>query len=151
MRLTRFTDYSIRVLIYLGLQGDDHLISIKEIADTYHISNNHLVKIVHELGKLGLVETIRGRGGGIRLAMNPGDINLGWVVRQTEEDFDVVECFNSQSNTCILSGACKLKGVLRRAVEAYLSVLDGCTLADIISNKEELIPVFNEEGYYGTI
>lgn len=151
MRLTRYTDYAIRVLIYLGLQGSDRLVSIKEIADIYHISNNHLIKIVHELGKLGLVETVRGRGGGIRLARNPEEICLGWVIRQTEDDFNLVECFDSEKSACLLSPSCQLKGVLSQAVDAFLSVLDRYTLADIMRNKKEISSLFNKEGSYGTI
>src|SRR3954463_8439027 len=116
MRLTSYTDYSLRVLIYLALKKEDELGTIKEIAETYHISKNHLMKIIHELGKLGLIETIRGRNGGIRLAQLPKDINIGKVVRQTEEDFHIVECFDCEGNFCIISPVCKLKSVLHEAM-----------------------------------
>ncbi len=142
MRLTSFTDYSLRVLIYLGTQSKQKLSSIREISDMYRISNNHLTKVVYGLGKLGLVETIRGRNGGIRLAKKPEEINIGWVVRQTEEELDIVECFNDERNQCILSPACRLKGVLKAALEAYLKVLDQFTLADLLVNSDALKGIF---------
>ncbi len=142
MRLTSFTDYSLRVLIYLGTQSKQKLSSIREISDMYRISNNHLTKVVYGLGKLGLVETIRGRNGGIRLAKKPEEINIGWVVRQTEEELDIVECFNDERNQCIISPACRLKGVLKAALEAYLKVLDQYTLADLLVNADALKEIF---------
>ena len=144
MRLTSFTDYSLRVLIYLGTQSKQKLSSIREISDMYRISNNHLTKVVYGLGKLGLVETIRGRNGGIRLAKKPEEINIGWVVRQTEEELDIVECFNDERNQCIISPACRLKGVLKAALEAYLKVLDQYTLADLLVNADALKEIFEE-------
>jgi Rrf2 family nitric oxide-sensitive transcriptional repressor len=115
----------------------DRLVNIKEIADAYGISKNHLMKIIYQLGKHGYIETIRGRNGGIRLGMNPQDINLGGLVRITEEDFNIVECF-SDHNTCPISPVCTLRGVLNKALSAFLQVLDGCTLADITQNREVL-------------
>ena len=138
MRLTVYTDYSLRVLIYLGLRENDELSTIQEIADHYNISKNHLMKVTHDLGKLGLIETIRGRGGGIRLALSPEDIIIGDVVRQTEEDFHIVECFNAESNMCVLSSDCKLKFALSEALKAYLHVLDQYTLADVIVTKSAM-------------
>lgn len=96
MKLTNYTDYSLRVLIFLASRPSEELSNIKEIADTYSISKNHLMKVIYRLGQLGYVETIRGRGGGIRLGMIPEDINIGEVVRNTEDDFNIVECFDSQ-------------------------------------------------------
>lgn len=136
MRLTNFSDYSIRVLMYLA-SHPDRLVNIKEIADAYGISKNHLMKIIYQLGKLGYIETIRGRNGGIRLGMDPHDINLGGLVRKTEEDFNIVECF-SDHNTCPISPVCTLRGVLNKALYAFLQVLDGYTLADISKNKDVL-------------
>lgn len=138
MRLTVYTDYSLRVLIYLGLRDRDELSTIQEIADNYNISKNHLMKVTYELGKLGLIETVRGRGGGIRLAKEPETIVIGEVVRQTEEDFHLVECFNPESNLCALSPECKLKFALHEALQAYLKVLDQYTLADVIVTKDTM-------------
>lgn len=138
MRLTNYTDYSLRVLIYLALKKEDELGTIKEIAETYHISKNHLMKIIHELGKLGYIETIRGRNGGIRLAKLPNEINIGEVVSTTEEDFHIVECFNRENSYCVITPTCKLKNVLFEALQAFLNVLKGYTLEDLIQNKDDL-------------
>ncbi|GKV65431.1 MULTISPECIES: RrF2 family transcriptional regulator [Sporosarcina] len=138
MRLTMYTDYSLRVLIFLASKRPDELSTVQEISDAYGISKNHLTKIVHELGKLELIETIRGRGGGIRLSVDPKDINVGELVRKTEDDFHLVECFDPNKNLCVLSSACRLKGVLYEALQAYFSVLDGYTIADFLHNKEEI-------------
>ncbi|MER1998838.1 MAG: Rrf2 family transcriptional regulator [Lysinibacillus sp.] len=138
MRLTVYTDYSLRVLLYLGVRDCNELTTIQEIADNYNISKNHLMKVTYELGKLGYIETIRGRGGGIRLAKDPQDIVIGQVVRQTEDDFHIVECFNPESNLCILSPECKLKFALQQALQAYVQVLDQYTLADCIVSKDAM-------------
>ncbi|WP_282034936.1 Rrf2 family transcriptional regulator [Metabacillus indicus] len=138
MRLTNYTDYSLRVLIYLASKEKGELSNIKEIAEAYHISKNHLMKVTYELGKMKVIETVRGRGGGIRLALSPEEINIGAIVRQTEDDFNLVECFDSERNMCAISPACKLKGVLHKALKAYLEVLDGYTLADLVQNKSML-------------
>ncbi|TXK25086.1 nitric oxide-sensing transcriptional repressor NsrR [Bacillus amyloliquefaciens] len=139
MKLTNYTDYSLRVLIFLASRPSEELSNIKEIADTYSISKNHLMKVIYRLGQLGYVETIRGRGGGIRLGMIPEDINIGEVVRNTEGDFNIVECFDSQKNLCIISPACNLKNLLYEALQAYLAVLDKYTLRDLVKNKEEIM------------
>ncbi len=141
MRLTMYTDFSLRVLIYLGTKGLGEKSTVQEISDTYGISKNHLTKVAHELGKMGLIETIRGRGGGIRLNVAPEMINVGELVRKTEDDFHLVECFNVESNGCILSPVCQLKGALREALAAYLAVLDKYTIADFISNQDELAAI----------
>lgn len=133
-----YTDYSLRVLIYLGTKEDGKLTTIQEISDAYHISKNHLMKVTFELGKAGFIETVRGRGGGIRLADRPENINVGAVVRTMEEDFHLVECFNSETNTCPISPICGLRGVLGKALHAYLSVLDEYNLQDLLFNKEGL-------------
>ncbi|WP_209123836.1 Rrf2 family transcriptional regulator [Alkalihalobacillus sp. BA299] len=137
MQLTSYTDYSLRVLLYLGTQPENKLSSIREISSAYGLSNNHLSKIVFELGKLGLIETIRGRNGGIKLAKSPKEINIGKVVRQTE-DLQIVECFNEEENHCIISSGCRLKNVLNEALKAYLNVLDQYTLDDILINRDYL-------------
>jgi Rrf2 family transcriptional regulator, nitric oxide-sensitive transcriptional repressor len=134
MHLTLFTDYSLRTLIYLGLHGD-RLAAIADIADRFGIKQNHLTKVVHRLGQLGLVETVRGRHGGVRLARPPSDIPLGTLVRQTEENLAVVECF--VAGPCRLVGACKLECVLRDALGAFLDVLDRYTLADLLAHEPE--------------
>jgi Rrf2 family transcriptional regulator, nitric oxide-sensitive transcriptional repressor len=137
MRLTDYTDYSLRTLMFLGMHRD-RLVTIQDIADTYGISKSHLMKVVHQLGLSGLVETIRGRSGGLRLGKEPEDINIGDVVRGTEPDFMMVECFSRDMNECILSPSCELQDVLRRATNAYLDVLSGVTLADLLRNSNSL-------------
>ena len=137
MRLTDYTDYSLRTLMYLGLNRD-RLVRIQDIAEVYGISKNHLMKVVHQLGLAGLVETTRGRNGGLRLRKEPEDINLGAVVRGTEPDFTMVECFDRTTNACILAPNCELHNVLRQATAAYLQVLDGVTLAQLLKNGNSL-------------
>jgi len=136
-----YTDFSLRVLLYLGIKGTKELSTVQEISDAYNISKNHLTKVVHELGKMGLVETTRGRGGGIRLNVKPDEINIGATVRKTEDDFHLVECFNCETNQCVITPACKLKGVLHEALAAYLKVLDNYTLADFVENNEDLAAI----------
>ena len=133
MRLTSYTDYALRSLIFLGLNRD-RLVTIQDIADLHGISKNHLMKVVHQLGVSGMVETVRGRHGGLRLGREPADINIGEVVRYTETDFYMAECFNPDNVGCAYSATCTLKGVLGAATAAYLQVLDGVTLADMLVN-----------------
>lgn len=133
MRLTQWTDYTLRVLMYCAAcQGREHPVTISEVAEAHGISRSHLTKIVQELSARGLLETTRGRGGGMRLLKPASGISLGAVVRATESDFDMVECFNPALNECRLSSHCHLKGVLGRATQSYLAVLDGVTLADLV-------------------
>lgn len=139
MRLTYYTDYSLRVLIFLALKEKGTLSNIKEISEAYSISKNHLTKIIHELGKHGYIETIRGRNGGIRLKRLPEEINIGELVRRTEEDFYLLECFDAERNTCVLSPACRLKSMLNEALNGFFQVLDQYTLADIAYNKNQLV------------
>lgn len=141
MRLTMYTDYSLRVLLYVGVKGKEELSTVQEISDAYNISKNHLTKVTHELGKMGLIETIRGRGGGIRLKVAPSDINIGETVREAEEDFHIVECFNCETNQCVITPVCRLKDVLHEALEAYFKVLDSYTLADFVENNEGLASI----------
>ncbi|MGU3326651.1 Rrf2 family transcriptional regulator [Methylobacterium mesophilicum] len=133
MRLTRYTDYSLRVLIYVGLH-EPRQSSIAQIARAYGISESHLTKVVHQLGRLGLIRTIRGRGGGLRLAKSPADIVVGAVVRQTEDDLALVECF--AGNACAITASCRLRRALSEALVAFLAVLDRYTLADLIAGRE---------------
>lgn len=142
VRLTVYTDYSLRTLMYLGVRGKDHLATIQEIADAYQISKNHLMKVTYDLGQLGYIETIRGRGGGIRLAFEPDQINIGEVVRKTEDDFHLVECFNPENNLCKISPECRLKFALNEALNAYLAVLDSYTLADVLVSTDVLKELF---------
>ncbi|HEU5199287.1 MAG TPA: Rrf2 family transcriptional regulator [Ktedonobacterales bacterium] len=135
MRLTYHTDYALRVLLYLAASPDTQRAHIQDIADAYAISSNHLMKIVHQLGKLGYIETMRGRHGGMRLARHPAAIRIGEVVRQTEEDFSLVECFDREHNCCVITPICHLRTALQEALAAFLSVLDRYTLADLSSNK----------------
>lgn len=130
MRLTLYTDLSLRLLMYLALKPD-RLATIQEVANRYGISRNHLMKVAQQLGNTGFVETVRGRGGGLRLRRAPADIRVGDVVRTTEEDFRMVECFEPGRSTCALLPACRLKSVLGEALAAYLGVLDRHTLADL--------------------
>lgn len=132
MRLTRYTDYAVRVLLYLGARPDRQC-SIGEIADAYGISRNHLMKVVNDLANIGFVASSRGRGGGIRLGCAPEDINVGALVRHTEEGFDLVEC-----GSCLIAPACGLTGALREALAAFMAVLDGYTLADLLAKRAEI-------------
>jgi Rrf2 family transcriptional regulator, nitric oxide-sensitive transcriptional repressor len=138
MRLTMYTDFSLRVLMYVGAKEKSQLSTIQEISTAYGISKNHLMKVTYELGKHGYIETIRGRGGGIRLSMDPAEINIGSVVRKTEDDFYLVECFNCATNRCVITPVCKLRSLLRDALEAYFKVLDGYALQDLLVNKDQL-------------
>ncbi|MEO7031662.1 MAG: Rrf2 family transcriptional regulator [Herbaspirillum sp.] len=131
MRLTTYTDYTLRTLMYLGVHRE-HTVTIRDIADAYGISKNHLMKVVHQLGLAGLIETVRGRHGGLKLKLEPENIILGDVIRATEPDFYMAECFDAEHNVCVLSAACGLQGVLRQATAAYLAVLDRNTLAALI-------------------
>jgi len=130
MRLTTYSDYSLRLLMYAAVRDDD-LVTIQEVADTYGISKNHLMKVVVRLGRHGFLETVRGRSGGLRLARRPDKIGLGDVIRITEEDFTMVECFNPKTDSCAITRPCRLRGILRKALNAYLAVLDEFTLADL--------------------
>lgn len=131
MRLTSMSDYALRLLIYLGRQPD-RLCTIAEVAQAYGISEAHLMKITHQLGASGWIETLRGKGGGIRLAHVPARINLGAVVRCMEPDFNLVECFSTDSH-CTLNGECRLAGIVSDALGEFLKHLDRFTLADILA------------------
>lgn len=139
MRFTRYTDYAVRVLIYLASRPDA-LCSIPEIAKAYGISQNHLMKVVHDLGRAGYITSVRGRFGGIRLARAPEQINVGAVVRQTEEGFELVDC-----GSCIIAPACGFTGVLNEALRAFMAVLDRYTLADLVSQKADIARLFFPE------
>jgi len=136
MRLTRFTDYSLRVLIYLGLQ-QDRLVTIRCISDAYGISRNHLMKVVSLLTRMGYLQAQRGPGGGIRLARPPHEINLADVILDTEEDLNMVECFD-QNGHCVISPACRLRHIIGEALEAYLQTLKAHSLADLVTPGAQL-------------
>ena len=136
MRLKSYTDYALRVLMHLAAKPD-RLSSIAEMARTYRISHNHLMKVVHDLGQKGYLDTVRGRNGGIRLMRAPGEINIGQVVRDTEDDLDIVGCLQS-SGYCRIEEICVLRGVVREATDAFLAVFDGYTLADLIKPRAAL-------------
>lgn len=136
MQLSLHADYSCRVLMYLATK--DEQASIEEIATAYGISKNHLIKVVHELGRLKFIETTRGRGGGIRLARSPHKISVGDVVRKTEVNLNIVECLNAPTNTCPIIGACGLKPWLSEAIEAFLKKLDGVSLAETVKKNRPL-------------
>ena len=141
MRFTRHTDYALRVLMFLGLKPQGDLATIKEISGRYAISENHLMKVVHRLGQNGLIETVRGRQGGIRLARAPGEIGIGDVVRRCEEDLRLVECFDPTTNTCRIAAVCVLPMVLDEALAAFFAVLDRFTLADLLNSRQDLASV----------
>ena len=130
MRLTQLTDYAMRVLIHLA-QHPQRLCTIAEVAGHYRVSQAHLVKVTHLLGRAGWIATTRGNGGGMRLARSPQDIRLGEVVRSMEPDFFIVECF-SNGSSCTLTGSCRLTGVMDGALRSFMDYLDGHTLADIL-------------------
>lgn len=137
MHLTIHSDYALRVLLFLKVE-DDRSCTIQEIAEAYGISRNHLMKVAQELAQLGYVNATRGRGGGLRLALPPGEIRLGEVVRRTEPHFNLAECFDLKTNTCPIVPACDLKRVLAEAGQAFLATLDGYTLADLGRKRTRL-------------
>lgn len=130
MRLTRFSDYSLRVLMYAATQGE-RLITIEEVAKTYRISRTHLMKVCNQLTKAGFLRATRGRSGGLTLARPPSEIGIGAVLRLTEPDFVLVECFDG-ANHCAIAPRCRLQGVLREALAAFLATLDRYTLTDLM-------------------
>ena len=130
MRVTLHTDFALRVLIHVAI-ADGKLITISDIAESFDISKQHLMKVVSDLGQKGYLDTVRGRGGGIRLRRQPRDINIGQVVRDTEDQLDVIGCLEHKGY-CAIERVCVLRGALRNATEAFLAVLDGHTLADLI-------------------
>jgi len=130
MRLTTMTDYALRLLMYVG-QRPDRLCTISEVAGAYGISEAHLMKITHQLGLAGWLETVRGKGGGMRLAAAPADINLGEVVRSIEPDFSLVDCLTT-GKSCTLTGSCRLTGIVSAALQRFMAHLDRHSLADLL-------------------
>lgn len=137
MRLTVFSDYTLRVLIYLGLHTNE-LATIEEIADAYDISKNHLMKVVNALAAQGYVETVRGKGGGLRLKLPPSEVSLGAVLRASEAGTALVECFDRENSECCIAPACVARGILRQAQEMFYEFLDGYTLADLLQPQQRL-------------
>lgn len=144
MKLTRFTDYSLRVLIYLGLKNDGR-VTIKEISEAYHISRNHLMKVVSLLTRMGYVDARRGPGGGIALARPAQDIVIADVVRDMEDDLNLVECF-CEEGSCIIKPVCELKSALSQALAAYLETLERYTLQDLLRPRGKLVQVLGMTG-----
>ncbi|MGC1386493.1 MAG: Rrf2 family transcriptional regulator [Steroidobacteraceae bacterium] len=136
MRLTLWTDYALRTLIYVGAK-DGQLATIAEIAESFDISKTHLMKVVNKLAQQGYLETVRGKGGGIRLGRLPERIAIGAVVRETEDDLAVLGCL-AGPGFCRIEGCCVLRGALRKATQAFLQTLDGYTLADLLAPREKL-------------
>lgn len=137
MKLTTFSDYTLRVLMFLALHRD-RLATIPEIAAAYDISENHLMKVVHQLARAGVIESVRGKGGGIRLAREPETIRLGQIVRASEGEPPIVECLSANAMTCRIAPACRLTAVLVRAFDALYAVLDEYTLADLVRTPGSL-------------
>lgn len=137
MQMTQFSNYAVRTLMYCALRPGQ-VCRVRDIAGAYGISEHHLMKVVQTLGQMGIVDTLRGRGGGIRLARDPHDIVIGEVLRVTEANLNIAECFDGATNTCPLSGACRFKRALARALEAFFLVLDGYNLADFVMQPQEL-------------
>jgi Rrf2 family nitric oxide-sensitive transcriptional repressor len=144
MQLTLFSDYSLRILLYLTAHRGRR-VPLPEISGAYGISQNHLVKVVQRLIEKGLVESVRGRGGGLCLAREPGDINIAAVVRATEPHLNLVECFDARTNTCPIDPACGLKKALVRAQNAFFSELAQYTLADFTSRGPALIQLWQRK------
>lgn len=138
MKLTSYTNYALRTLMYCALKKGE-TVRVEDVARSYGISRAHLLKAARHLGRLGYLENLRGRAGGIRLAMAPEDICIGEVVRHTEGDFELVECFNPDTNTCPVAGACKLSALFYKGLLAFLAELDKVTLADMISNGPDIL------------
>lgn len=136
MRMTSFTDYSLRVLIFLALKGDERS-SVAEIADKYHVSKNHLVKVVHNLSKLGFVTSFKGKGGGLILAIPSHELNLGKLISALEGRSNLLECF-SDSGACVINPVCSLKVILQKAEREFFKSLETYTLEDLVRNKSKL-------------
>lgn len=136
MQLTRYSDLSLRLLMYLAVRTGDRA-TIEEISRAYSVSKAHLTKVAHDLGAAGVINTVRGRGGGLQLARPPEEITVGDVIRHTEENLAIVECFEPAKSHCRIEPVCGLQGVLEEALQAFLRTLDGYTLADLVARRRQ--------------
>lgn len=141
MQLTRFSDFGLRICLYLAAHPE-RVVPVEEISRAYSISRFHLVKVVQRLTDLGLVESARGRSGGLRLRKDPADIRLGDMIRATEPNMTLVECFDAATNTCPIAGACGIKAVLHKAEAAFVASLNESTLADFLPRRDKLISLW---------
>jgi Rrf2 family transcriptional regulator, nitric oxide-sensitive transcriptional repressor len=139
MKLSTFTDYSLRVLMYLAANPGQRA-TIAQVSQAFDVSENHMVKVVHSLGRAGWLANVRGKGGGLELAVAPEKIVIGQVVRHTEGRAVMAECFE-EGNECNITTECHLKGVLAEAAKAMYTVMDGYTIADVVKNKRQLAKV----------
>lgn len=146
MRMTFHTDYALRILIYLALRPGQQA-TVGQVADAYGLSRHHLSKVAQTLRDLDLVEAIRGRSGGLRLSKAPEEINIGTLVRAAEEDLAVVECMGK--GACRISPSCRLKGVFAEALTSFMGILDRYSLADVLGNRAELVPLLGLDGGFG--
>ena len=137
MRLTLYTDYALRVLMFAGVKGDS-LSTIGEIVERFDISRGHLIKVVHRLGQKGYLETLRGKNGGMRLALKPNQVNVGAVVRDMEEELAVLGCLEGDTEFCRIQECCVLRGALSDATNAFLATLDRYTLEDLLRPRAAL-------------
>ncbi|MET1025880.1 MAG: Rrf2 family transcriptional regulator [Dongiaceae bacterium] len=137
MQVTQFTDYSIRTVVYLCLQPERRA-TVDEIAAQLRVSASHLTKVVHRLGRIGVIETLRGRYGGLRLNRPPAEISIGWLFRQTEDNLALADCFRTGGCDCPLAGNCRMTGLLREALQAFIAVLDRYSLADLAADPATL-------------
>jgi Rrf2 family transcriptional regulator, nitric oxide-sensitive transcriptional repressor len=142
MKLTSFTDYSLRVLIYLAAEPGRRA-TIAEVATAFDVSENHLMKVVHFLGQQGWLANVRGKGGGMALAQPARQIVIGQVIRATEGTDLPAECFSAEPDNCSIAQVCRLRGVLKEAVDAFYEVLDGYTLHELVHNRSTLVKLLN--------
>jgi Rrf2 family nitric oxide-sensitive transcriptional repressor len=143
MQLTMFSDFGLRIGLYLAAHPE-RLVSVDEIAGAYGVSRAHLVKVVQRLTEIGVVESTRGRGGGLRLGRVPEEIRVGDLVRATEPTLDLVECFDAEANTCPIAPACGIKGAMKRAQIAFLASLNENTLADFLPRRDKLLTLWRQ-------
>lgn len=147
MKLTRYSDLGLRLLMYLALRKGE-AVTIQQVSERFAVSKNHMVKVSHQLTRSGLIESIRGRNGGVRLAGPPESISVEQALRATEDNFDLVECFKASRNHCVIAGECRLSGVLDSAMAAFFEVLREVSLADLVKNdkalERALLPLANK-------